>query len=206
MSRQAHNLESSVRLATRPPRSGNCGGGYGGPCPAAPQVAVQSTSEMGSKSHRMAIAGLHMMQGKSQAESLVEAGYSPSTARNPAAKGLGAAVCMQAAVEQFPAVDPSHLVEQARRVLGRKLDQLATASDQDIRHTPPREIARIFEVVEKAHGHRSGDGGRDLDPRSFAERVVWLQQLKLELDKLTGQNVGELPSPAAAVDVEVEKD
>lgn len=152
----------------------------------------------------MALAGLHLMDGKTQKQALMQAGYAESTARRPTANNLTAQRCIQAAAEVFPEADPSHLVQQARRALGKKLDQLVN-DPKYCSEQRPGEVARIVEVVEKAHGHRVDGGGKDLDPRTFAERVVWLQQLKLELDKLTGQNVGELPSPAAAVDVEVEK-
>lgn len=143
-------------------------------------MAPKSKAKPGSRTDRMAAAGLALYQDPkmSQAKALTDAGYAPSTAACPGRTGLTAECCIAEARAQGLVPSSAKVTARADRVLNGKL-RLLEEYPEDLRAAKASEIARIVEVTHKCHGETKAEPRADA--RSFAERLEWLQALAAEI-------------------------
>lgn len=138
--------------------------------------------------YRKARAGeiIYHDPGVSQASALIAAGYTANTARTPASKGVGALACVREAQAADLIPSSGNLVESARQVLQKKLDQYRN-SEKDLHKARASEIARIVEITEKYHG--------DTLPPSEGKLARWadrLEQVSLALAELKARKAGSV--------------
>jgi hypothetical protein len=114
-----------------------------------------------SYDHRKALAGIAMLSGVRTGKALIQAGFSPWTARVPKAKGLDAAVCIAEAAKVDPECRPANLLTKARGRLRELLDD-----DGRWKRARVGEVARMIESCERYYG-----AGRGLDALGEGETL-----------------------------------
>ena len=117
---------------------------------------------------RKAQAGLDIAKGSSVKQALIKAGYAQSTASKPAANGLSASHCLEAAAKEYPDAVPSKLVHLARRAMAGKLRSWID-HPANLTKAKGGEVARMADVVERWYGANEPNNPSD---RKFGERLA----------------------------------
>ena len=96
---------------------------------------------------RKALAGLYLLQGRgSMKRCLIDAGYSRSTARVLAAKGLDAKTCLAETHKLEASASPAKLLETARRRAFAVIEAI------DPKTAPLKDVVRLLDTTEKYFG------------------------------------------------------
>lgn len=147
---------------------------------------------------RKAIAGAALLQGLTQRDALVEAGYSPATARTPP-QNLRASACIDELKKIDPDAIPAKLLGLTRT---RLLEHLNSVKGSELR---TGEIARLVDVTERAYG--SGEPLDALDDlRGYRERQSFAEELARRVASKIRQPVAtrtQLSPDESAIEAEV---
>ena len=140
------------------------------------------------KNHRKALAGKYMLEGDTQKQALIKAGFAESTAAKPKANGLTADRCIPGALAVEGVEGSQKLIQATRRAYLHKLERISR-SDKSIDDIRLGELARALDTIEKYHGAGVGDAAVLDDVRSFADRLRWLKALAVEMKDDTASPV-----------------
>ena len=130
--------------------------------------------------HRKALAGKYILENPSCVlkEALVRAGYTETTASNPARNNLTADHCLAELRKLAPHVDPATAVEDGLATLQMKLAQ-CTYDEESLRKANLGQLARCVEVLNRWYGDRipkTPEIGGD-----FVDKVEWLAGIVAEI-------------------------
>lgn len=149
------------------------------------------------------------MAGKSLRQSLLSAGYAPSTSRAPKSNGLSAERCLAELAKLDPSADPRTLAVEARRVALRTIRALGSLSESKLlegRHSST--VAKLWDTAERFHGSGGEAPGVGV-ARAFAERAAEMRIVLDELDRrgLLGATTPgvEATTPGPVVDVKAKR-
>ena len=146
-----------------------------------PEVLNQPPQPKGGEvNERKANAGINRIKNPqwSMQKCLVDAGYSPETARTQKSHGLSASACIAEAWKREPEAKPQNLLRKARILLDKRLDVGLTQDLKDVKLT---DVARMVDTVERSYA--ASDADISSDARSFAVRLKWLQEVTKVLKK-----------------------
>ncbi len=132
---------------------------------------------------RKALAGIYLLEGRGSLKTcLIEAGFSPTTARGPKDKGLDAKACLEEAKKLDSKADPANLLSAARKRAAQSIAAI------DPLRTPLRDVVRLLDTTEKYFGnHEIPTGSPTL---ALAERLAGIAAL-LAVARERGLPTGE---------------